>query len=141
MAETSQTDIQDLSSDKLMGRFTRSGIVVWVIAAFALHVVVLGGTSVDYIHGVIDPTWKQQQDRVKEEARNKARAAELAKTPRKRTAGPITTTRPAPARPSATKPAKPGERKLPKELTSKPKPGEIPKAPGAGIGLDETDKR
>ena len=33
------------------------------------------------------------------------------------------------------------ERKLPSELTTMPKPGEIPAAPGGGIGIDEMDKK
>jgi hypothetical protein len=134
-----QKDIAKFSADKLMRRFRESGIVACLFVAFALHVVVLGSTSMGYIHGLVDPAWKEQQDKLKEDAR-RAKAAKAAENAR-------------PAAPAATRPALPpanagkakspatsqGERKLPAELTTMPKPGEIPSAPGAGIGIDETE--
>jgi hypothetical protein len=142
MAEKSRKDIQELSPDKLMRRFRRSGILVCVIAAFALHVVLIGGTSVDYIHGMIDPAWAERQ----EEARRQQAARKRQADARRR--APTTTSAPATA-PSAKAKAKPSpgdtgagekpKRKIPKELIDKPKPGEIPGTPGSGISIDETE--
>jgi len=134
MADSSDVDIAKLSADKLMGRFRKSSIVTCLFLAFALHVIALGGTSVDYIHGLFDPAWQAEQDRLEAEAKA-AKAAKAAEAARK-------------AAPPATRPAKPalpgvgpGGRKLPPELTSMPKPGDIPKAPGGGIGIDDTVPR
>ena len=83
MTDSSQndakTDIARLSPDKLVRRFRHSGIVACLLLALGLHVVVLGGTSVDYIHGLVDPAWKTQHDAEVEKAR-KAKAAANAPT-------------------------------------------------------------
>jgi len=142
MAGDANVDIGKLSPDKLLSRFRKSGIVVCIVAAFALHVVVLGGTSVDYIHGLVDPVWKLEQEQRAEEARRQAEAERIARagiTTRRRaatqpTSGPAT-------RPAATGPAAPGQRKPPKEITEMPKAGELPKSPGAGVSIDETEGR
>jgi len=143
MADQENVDIEKLSPDKLLLGFRKSRIMLWIIAAFALHVLVLGATSVDDIHGMIDPDWKAEQERIRLEARQKARAAEEAKAARLRppAAAPASrlASRPA-SKPVATQPAGPDGRKLPKELTTMPKAGEVPKVPGAGIGLDETTR-
>jgi hypothetical protein len=146
MTDPSEVDIQKLSPDGLLTRFRKSGIVLCIIVAFALHVVVLGGTSVPYIHGLVDPAWKAEQDRRKEEARRKAAAEKLARSGKGPAASPATApaTRPAaksPAGKPAFKPPDGGRRTLPKEITTMPKAGEIPKLPGSGIGIDETEGR
>jgi hypothetical protein len=138
MADSSQKDIAKLSADKLMVRFGKSGILACLFVAFALHMVVLGATSVDYLHGLVDPAWREQQDSIREEAK-KAKAAKNAPAP-KVTTEP--TTKPA-GKASKDKP-KPtttagDQRKLPPELTTMPTPGEIPSVPGTGIGIDETE--
>ena len=139
MADSSKPEIEKLAPERLLDCFRRSGILLCIILAFALHVVVLGGTSVDYIHGLIDPAWQAEQDRLAEEARKKARAEKLpADRPAKAAKTPTTTT--APAQPPE-KPAGGGKPKLPENLTTMPKPGELPDAPGSGIGLDETEGR
>ena len=139
MADSSQKDIAKLSADKLMRRVRESGILACLFVAFALHVVVLGATSVDYIHGLVDPAWQEQQDRLIQEAK-KAKAAKGAPAP---TVTPQPTTKPAAKAPKgkAKPPTTGGARKLPPELTTMPKPGEIPNAPGTGIGIDETESR
>ncbi len=136
MAESSPKNIARLSADKLMRRFRESGILVCLFVAFSVHVVVLGATSVDFIHGLVDPAWKQQQDELAEAAK-KAKASETSSSA-KPTTQPTTkpTTKAAKPKP---KPPTSGDRKLPPELTTMPKPGEIPSAPGTGIGLDETE--
>ena len=127
----SKQDISKLSPDRLMRRFANSKIVASLFFAFALHVVVLGATSVDYIHGLVDPVWKDEQIRLAEESR-KTKAAEDANAPE---------TKPAKGEPKKAPPAKGnGKRKLPPELTTMPAPGEIPVAPGGGIGVDEMNK-
>jgi len=133
MADMSEKEIAKLSTDKLMRRFRESGILACLFVAFALHVVVLGATSVDYIHGLVDPAWQEQQDRLSQEAKKAKAAAALTATTQQ-------TTKPA-GKPPKDKPpaATGGKRKLPAELTTMPKPGEIPAAPGTGIGIDETD--
>lgn len=140
MPTEAQSDIQKLSPEKLLKRFNKSGIVLCVIAAFAAHVVVLGGTSVDYIHGLVDPAWREEQDRLAEEARKAAQAERLAARGVAPTTGPTTrrATRPT-SRPAASQPASRPGRRLPEALTTMPKPGEIPTAPGAGVSIDETD--
>ena len=136
MPKDTQTDIEKLSPDKLLWRFSKSGIVLCIILAFALHVIVLGGASVDYIHGIIDPAWKQQQDRLEEAAREKADAQRRKSLiPR---AAARSSTRPATSPTSAPADA---NRRLPKNITTMPKKGETPKLPGSGIGLDETEGR
>ena len=145
MANASETDIRKLSPDKLLTRFRKSGIALCVLAAFALHVAVLGATSVDYLHGLVDPAWKEKQEQLEEEARKQAEAAKTARARKARV--PATTSapasRPAGKAPAARRPAtRPsGGRKLPEPLTTMPKPGEIPKVPGTGIGIDETEGR
>jgi hypothetical protein len=133
-------DIGKLSPEKLLAQFSRSGIVLCIILAFALHVLVLGGTSVDYIHGVIDPAWREEQDRLNEEARRKAEAERRAKEGRGVAPATAPAVRPA-SRPAARPGPPAGGRKLPEEVTTMPKPGEIPKLPGSGIGIDETEGR
>lgn len=140
MPKNVDTDIEKLSPEKLLRQFSRSGIMLCIILAFGLHVIVLGGTSVDYIHGMIDPAWQEEQDRLKAEARRKAEAERRARQ------GAVVTATTAPAaRPTSRPAAKPkppaGGRKLPAEVTTMPKPGEVPKLPGSGIGIDETEGR
>lgn len=139
----SEKDITKLSPDRLMKRFRESKIVACLLVALALHVVVLGATSVDYIHGMVDPAWKDAQVRIAEDAR-KAKAAKQAQASRpaataatKPAATPGGKAKPAPA-PAAPVPT---GRKLPPELTTMPKPGEIPAAPRGGLGVDEMDKK
>jgi hypothetical protein len=141
MTDPSQVDIQKLSPDKLMRRFSESGIVACIFLAFVLHVIVLGGTSVSYIHGLVDPAWKEQQERLEAEARNRRQAARAAKTGAARPAATAPATRPATRPVTRPKPKGDGERKLPKELTTMPGSGEIPKLPGRGISIDETEGR
>jgi hypothetical protein len=134
----SPKDISRLSPDRLMKRFRDSKIVACLLVALALHVVVLGATSVSYIHGLVDPAWKQQQDELAEAAR-KAKAAKPAEKGPASTqpaTAPAGKARPAPAPAS---PAAP-DRKLPPELTTMPKPGEIPEAPKSGLGIDDMNK-
>jgi len=130
----SRKDISRLSPDRLMKRFRESKIVACLFVAMALHVVVLGATSVSYIHGLVDPAWKQQQDALAEIAR-KAKASKPAEKP-----AAAASTQPATAQAGKAKPA-PAERKLPPELTTMPKPGEIPAAPKGGLGIDEMEKK
>ena len=142
--KSSNADIEKLSPEKLLWRFSRSGIVVCIVFAFAVHVVVLGGTSVDYIHGLVDPAWKAERERLKAEARKLAEAERQAqRTPaRPKPGASQPASRPA-SRPGAKKPAAgleaPDGRKVPRELQELPKPGELPKAPRSGIGIDETE--
>jgi len=136
-----QKDISKLSPDRLMRRFGNSKIVASLFFAFALHVVVLGATSVDYIHGLVDPAWKDEQIRLAEEAQ-KVKAAQTSKDAN--AAPPATkpaTTKAAKGQPKKAPTAKAnGNRKLPPELTTMPEPNEIPTAPGSGIGIDEMNK-
>jgi len=143
MPTDTQSEIEQLSPDKLLTRFNKSGIVVCIIAAFALHVVVLGGTSVDYIHGIVDPVWKAEQDRLLAEARRQAEAERQARLdPGGAANQPASrpTTRPAAGKPT-TKPKPPAHREVPKNLRDLPEPHELPVAPGRGIGIDETEGR
>jgi len=146
MPDSSEINIDKLSPDKLLTRFNQSGTALCIILAFALHVVVLGGTSVDYIHGIVSPAWKEKQDQLKEAAaREKAEAERRQRKARSMTVSSGARSRPA-TRPASTAPTtkpKPpaGGRRLPKKVTTMPKTGEIPKLPGAGIGIDETEGR
>jgi hypothetical protein len=140
MPNNVDTDIEKLSPEKLLTQFSRSGIVLCIILAFGLHVIVLGGTSVDYIHGIVDPAWQEEQDRLKVETRRKAEAERRAREGAVVTATTAPATRPT-SRPAA-RPKPPAEgRKLPAEVTTMPKSGEVPKLPGSGIGIDETEGR
>ena len=140
MPTDADVDIGKLSPEKLLRQFSRSGIVLCIILAFGLHVIVLGGTSVDYIHGIIDPTWQEEQDRLKEEARRRAEAERRARQARGLPPATAAATRPA-TRPAARPKPPAGGRRLPREVTTMPAPGEIPKLPGSGIGIDETEGR
>ena len=139
----SQIDISKLSPDRLMRRFRDSKIIAAMLLALALHVVVLGGTSVDYIHGLVDPAWKDEQDQLAEQAR-KAKAEQTAA---KTKTNPSATTKPAAKpgdnTPKASQPAdgNDNKRKLPAELTTMPKPGEIPSMPGGGIRIEDMEKK
>lgn len=139
-----QQDISKLSPDRLMRRFGNSKIVACLFFAFALHMVVLGATSVDYIHGLVDPAWKDEQIRLAEQARKAkqaqakkdADAASPATKPATTQANKAGKGKPKPAAPATNGNAK----RLPPELTTVADPNEIPAAPGGGIGIDEMNR-
>ncbi len=66
MAETQQTE-RVVPDDLVMG-FTNLSRVVWGFGiAVVLHLVIFGVTSVDTIHGMIDPGWAEAQAAAQEE--------------------------------------------------------------------------
>ena len=67
MAETQQTE-RVVPDDLVMG-FTNLSRVVWGFGiAVVLHLVIFGVTSVDTIHGIIDPAWAEAQAAAQQEA-------------------------------------------------------------------------
>lgn len=139
-------DIHTLSSDKLMTTFTRSPIVLWTIVAFAFHIVVIGGMSMDDIHAMIDPVWGEQQAKIREDAKkallDKKIAEAAAKHPKTTQPATKPSSRPAsqPASQATSKPMT-GREKIEKMISTPASPNEIPKAPpGAGIGIDDVEK-
>jgi hypothetical protein len=131
-------DIQRLAPQKLVGRFGRSPILWCVVIALAAHVVLIGGTSIDYIYyNWVDPE-----------------AGRLRKEQEKAGAKPKGADAPAPS------PAEDGgkakapqptgkelldahkDKPVVKQITETPDPDEIPKDPdGLDISLDEIDSR
>ena len=140
MADNVQ-DADRISPDRLMWGFSRSPLVLCLIVAIIAHAALIGATSVSYIHGLIDPDWKKEQDRLRKEL---AAAKALAKAIEE---GRGAATRPASA--PASKAAgetthasdqdrmmmeKHKDSEVVRSATSLPKPGEIPSDPDA-IGI------
>jgi len=49
MAEANR-ELEQLSPDDLVADFGRTGLVKWIVLAVVIHVVLLGATSVGYVH-------------------------------------------------------------------------------------------
>lgn len=125
MPEQQQEELQRLSPDKLIAGFSKSSILLGLVVAIALHVVVVGATSVDTIHELIDPEWAEQR-RLRAESEAQRQADRL--RPRVR----ATTTR------AASQPAtRKADRKIPKEYREMPKKGQIPKQPDSDLPIDD----
>ena len=139
MTDIDPQSIQELSPDKLMTRFTKSSLMLAVMIALALHVLVLVPTSIDDIHGWIDPSFKEQLDLRRQQAEQRAAEESLAKMKARLRIPAAAATQPAASRPAGSQPAgdEPGTRKLPKAA----KPKELPKAPGGGITIGDTEGR
>ncbi len=90
-------EIEKLSPQKLLGTFTQTRFVLWVVAAIAIHIVVIGGLSAGYIRDTwIDPEGAVQR-KAAAEAAAKAEAEKLMKQP-----APLPATNAAPAAVAAT---------------------------------------
>ena len=154
-------DIQRLSPDKLMTGFAASPIWTGLLISLAAHVVVIGGTSLGYVYGLVDTKWAAERKADKEDMERARKAADLKEqidSSRPDTgAGPEKTdgTKPegAPAGKEGAAPVRP-ERKMTREerlmkeradtpvvkaVTEAASPEDIPKEPDLGISLDETN--
>lgn len=148
-------EVVQYSPDKLLAVFARGNMVLWFIVAILLHTVFIGLTSVSYIRDTyIDP---DSADKRRKEAALMAQQKETAKAE-------AAAAKAEAAAPAATEPAKPPaggteskatgasddpEKKLldekkdtpiVKAITETAKPSEIPKEPGIGISLEDTNK-
>jgi hypothetical protein len=113
------SEIERLSPDRLMSGFSKSRILTGMFLSVVIHFVVLGATSVDYVHGVIDPAWKKEQEVKKEAERQAERAAKL--KAKLEAEGP------------------PVEEKKPADSESKTSGGEKTK-PSTGAGMSEEER-
>jgi len=135
----SPPDIDRLSPDKLVIGFSRSKIMLCIGLAIAVHLVLIGATSVGYIRDRwIDPEGAARRKEAQLEAK-KAEAARLAVLTAK-----VKAPAPAPPAPKASEEKKAEEKKdtpVVKGITELPKKGEIPKKPDdLGISIDETNR-
>lgn len=77
MTEPEEKDADRFAPQHLLAEFTRNRIVRCLAVALAVHVVIIGGSSLDYVYfSWINP----EAGRAREDARKKAREAEVAKT-------------------------------------------------------------
>ena len=135
-------DIQRHSPQKLMGSFAGSRMLVCLGIALAVHVIIVGGSSLDYIYynWINREAGKARQERLEAERKAKADGGrEAAETP----AGGD-----AKAEPGAAAGAEGEEAMLEahsdtpvvKRVTEKATPDEIPEQPEElGISLDDTN--
>jgi len=138
------SDVQDLSPYKLMANFSTSRIVPCLVLALVLHVVVIGGTSIDYI----DRTFINPQAATQEETA----AAEPGEGKQPAKAAPDGG---AEKKPAGQQDAGPGkkptesreallerhqDKPVIKEITEAADPEEIPDEPdGLGITIEDTN--
>ena len=143
-------DLQRLAPEKLTVIFSRSKILLGLGIAVMLHLVLMAATSVTYVRD----TWVDPEGAARRKAERLAAKEAVAKGAR---AAPATAraTEPTPSTAAGTAPATgasagktPDELEMDrrkgsaviKQITDKPKKGEIPKNPDdLGIGIDETN--
>jgi hypothetical protein len=152
-------DIERMSPDKLVAGFSRSRIMAGVFLSIIVHLVVLGATSIDYLHGVVDPDWKIEQERKRQAELDAKKVQELKER---------LEAAPAPAAPAAgaTEGSTTGEEgaktegdrgeqkemseqermmkergdsKIIKTITETASPDELPKEPDLGISIEDTN--
>lgn len=144
-------EIEKLSPQKLLGTFTQSRFVLWVVAALAIHIVVIGGMSAGYIRDTwIDPEGAIQR-KAAAEAAAKAEAEKLM-----RQNAPVPATNAAPVAAAATNAPTPvattnaetnllEQRKntpVVKAITETAQTNDIPKQPDdIGISIKDTQIR
>ncbi|NQT94448.1 MAG: hypothetical protein HQ559_16955 [Lentisphaerae bacterium] len=76
MTESNEKDTDRFAPQALLAEFTKNRIVRCLAIALAVHVVIIGGSSLDYVYfSWINP----EAGRAREEAQKKAREAEAAK--------------------------------------------------------------
>lgn len=157
---TDERDVQRLSPDKLMTGFAAGRIWTGLLISVAAHVVVIGGTSLGYIYGRIDPKGADARKADNEEKERARKAADLkdqidsskpdAGAGSEKTDG----TKPegAPAGKEGAASVKPEKRMTREErlmreradtpvvkaITEVASPEDIPKEPDLGISIDET---
>ena len=129
MNDTTQ-DIQRLSADKLLNVFTRTPLLSWLLLAAAIHLVLIGVTSVGYIKqtwlGIEPPkpppaaVTTANDGEAESEAPAEDGTAEPAASP------PDTGESKEPRQPSPVE----------EETSSLPEEGEVPAAPGLELDLD-----
>jgi hypothetical protein len=79
MAKTeTEQDIMNLAPQKLLGSFAKKRLGLCWLLAIALHVVIIGGTSLDYIYFEwVNPVAGEARKKAVEEERKKAKEAAL----------------------------------------------------------------
>lgn len=144
-------EIEKLSPQKLLGTFTQSRFVLWVVAALAIHIVVIGGMSAGYIRD----TWIDPEGAIQRKAAAEAAAkAEAEKLMRQNAPAPATNAASAavtatnPPAPAATTNAEANlleQRKdtpVVKAITETAPTNDIPKQPDdIGISIKDTQIR
>ncbi len=149
---------ENLPPPKLLSGYGGGKLWMWIIVAFVIHAVIIGGTSVNFLRDFFDPAGA--------EARHAAEMAKAAPAPNAKPGTPTGAATPAAPGNGATGAAattqksastsssatKPDNEKLTAEekkgtpvmkaLSDTAKPGETPKKPDdLGIGLDETNPK
>jgi hypothetical protein len=142
-------EIEKLSPQKLLGTFTQSRFVLWVVAALAIHIVVIGGMSAGYIRDTwIDPEGAVQR-KAAAEAAAKAEAEKLmrqnAPVPATNAAAVAATNAPTPAATTNAEANLLEQRKntpVVKAITETAPTNDIPKQPDdIGISIKDTQIR
>ena len=156
-------EIERLSPDKLMASFSASRIWSGLFISLVVHAILIGGTSLTYIYGQIDPKWAAAREAEMKKAAEAKRAAEAPKAAPAEAPGPAEKAGPGKAAPeegastsgSETKPGakEPGKAvsehdrlmkkhantAIVKVITATAKPEEIPEEPELGISIQETN--
>ncbi len=143
-------DIDELVPEKLFSGFAKSRIGARIFLAFAIHVVVIGGTSVTFVwDNYVDPVGAARR-REAEKALEKKKADEQRKAARAEKESPSAEPDKRAGKSSAGETTGAGTEheqlmekhrgtKIIKKITEMPKPGEIPMEPDDFLDLDETD--
>lgn len=147
--EPNKQAVIDHSPDKLLEGFSKGRIVFWTAIAVAIHIALIGGTSIGYIRDTwIDPDAAAARKQA-------AEAALVKKQPVKEAAGPqqgadAASKMPAGQATPATTSAGSEEKLLEERknapvvqrITEKAAPNEQPKSPtDIGISIEETNKK
>lgn len=130
-----QNDIENLSPYKLIDNFSKSRLVPCIVLALAVHVAVIGGTSVGYIYD----TWIDAKDPAQQGEQEKQQDAASG-----RPDAPASPEAPPKAMGTAEAPEnqldKHKHAPVVKKITETAKPEDIPKEPGdLGITIEETN--
>ena len=142
-----ERDIQRLSPDGLMSGFSTSRVWTALTISLGVHAVVILGTSLGYIYGRIDTEWAEEQKALQQKEAKAEQAAKLkdeidASKPEKPPAGKDASSKSPPAKKMTDEERLMKERAdtpVVKAITEAASPEDIPKEPGLGISIDETN--
>jgi len=136
-------DIEELSPYKLLGNFSRNRILPCILLALLIHVLVIGGTSYNFIYYTwIDPDAKPAQSDAAGQGDEPAEESPSSETGSAKSgaagntagAGDTAADSSAPAGGNADSP-------VVKSITEEAKPDEIPSEPdGFGISIEDTNR-
>lgn len=151
MTENNEVE-SSYSADKLLIGFARSRFIACLVIAVAIHGVLIVATSGPYIRDQLDPEGAERRKAealALQQAANTSHVASVSSATATQTQAVVTSAVPAAAvtnegaTPPATEQSVGDVRTntvIMKQITEKPKPGEIPTAPDdLGISIDDTN--